>query len=199
MKAYEIIRKSVGGGCRHTTWAMFSAGALLAGGMATTYSAYADDMVVHPSSCVAPFLSQAGPMRWHEFFVMNPDTNIATYLICPINFDPDTSTLGSGGSFTVQVFGGRMDSAGSGLPTCEVKVHRNTNLRLGIYLNRPPDYTYKEGMPVSNSGSLWRASLSVNRTDIENKLDTTSQYEWALAAVCLLPPGYGVSQVRMRD
>jgi hypothetical protein len=138
-------------------------------------------------------------MRWHEHFIMNPSNNVATYVICPMNFDPSVVTLNSGGSFSVQVIGGRMDDAGTALPTCVFKVHRNTNLKQGIYIDRAPTQIYSEGMTSNSSGSLWAASVGVVRTDVSDDLETTSQYEWALSTVCLLPPGYGISQVRLLD
>lgn len=200
MKAFEKTRELVHSVHRRTRPAACAALALLAGGLAATSPIYGNDIVVHPASCVAPFLFQAGPMRWHENFVMNPDTNSeATYLICPMDFNPDIVTLAAGGTFRIQVLGGRMDTAGTGLPTCEFKVHRNTNLKQGIYINRAPNQTYSEGMTSQSSGSLWGAFVDITRTDVSDDLGTADQHQWALATVCLLPLGYSISQIWLRD
>ena len=200
MKASKKIRELAQSAHRRTRPSVCAAVALLACGMAATSPTYSNDIVVHPASCVAPFLDQARPMRWHEHFVMNPDNATEpTYLICPMDFNPSVVTLAAGGTFVVQVIGARMDTAGSGLPTCEFSVHRNTNLKQGIYLDRAPRQTYKEGLTANSSGSLWVATTTVTRTDVEDALGNANQFDWALATVCLLPLGYSISQIRLLD
>jgi hypothetical protein len=182
-----------------TAWAVMSACTLLVGGAITPAAVQANDIVTHPSNCRATFLNQAFPMRWHEHFLMNPASNQPTYVICPMTFDPDVVTFNNGGTFTVYVSGGIMSGASTDLPTCNFYAHSRFNLRQGIYIDRPPQATYGEGLAVTTSGAFWSAQTNVTRTDVATALDTGSQYNWAVSAVCLLPPGYSLSYIGLFD
>ena len=195
MRLNRQVRKTSTGGM------LAIAAALFAGALTTASPVLAKDITVHPASCRATFLNQAGPMRWHEYFLMNPDTNQSTYIICPMTYDPDVVVFGgAGGQFSVQIYGGIMDgSGGSGLPFCEFKVHQRDNLRQGIYINRPPNHTYSIGMAAASQGNLWAASANVQFDDIAEDVGTTNWRNWAASLVCLMSPGHSVSWISLND
>ncbi len=199
MSEKKLVRNAADLARKYSLTAVLSASTFLASGLIPSHSAHAGSIVVHPAACRATFLDQAFPMRWHEYFLMNPDSNVPTYIICPMTFDPDVVTLSNGGTFGVTVFGGIMSAASPGLPTCEFKVHNRDNLKQGIYIDRAPNHTYSEGLASQTNGTLWAAAANINRTDVSDDVGSTSQYFWALSVVCLMPPGYSVSQILLQD
>jgi hypothetical protein len=84
----------------------------------------ANDVQVAPANCVAPYLDQAFPMRWHENYLMNPTSNIATWVICPMDLDVDVLPVG----FVAFVTGGIMSGASGELPSCFFTVNSAVNL-----------------------------------------------------------------------
>ena len=159
----------------------------------------ANDINVHPAACQAPFLNQAGPMRWHEYFLMNPANNVPTWVICPMTYDDDVVNFNNGGTFSVSLRGGKMDGASGGLPTCEFKVHSRDNLRQGVYIDRSPNRTFAQGLTSTTNGATWSASGTITRTDVSDDVGTGNQRYWGVSVVCLLQPGYSISWINMTD
>lgn len=77
----------------------------------------ADDINTAPTACVAPFLNQAFPMRWHENYLMNPLSGTRTWVICPLIHDNDEVDFDP--LFNVAITGGITPGANTGdRPVC---------------------------------------------------------------------------------
>jgi hypothetical protein len=153
----------------------------------------AGDVNVSPSSCQAPFLSQAQGMRWHENYVMNPSWGVNTWLVCPINFDNDTLPS----AFVVGVIGSLMDGASSERPNCFFTVHTAVNT------TQPPFRSGNDGVltwPLEFNmvdPTLWAAGRGISSVDVAGYLGDPDF--WAMAVYCRLPVGYSISQVTIGD
>ena len=198
MKIHKTLRKAIDLSRRIALTASVAAATLLTGSMIATGPVYANDIIVHPASCRATFLDQAFPMRWHEHFLMNPDTNQGTYIICPMGFDPDVVNL-SAGSFNVTVFGGIMSGASGSLPACVFKIHDRRNLKQGVYIDRSPTLIYSQGMTSQTNGTQWAATLTTTRAAVATELGNNDLSQWAISTVCFMEPGYSVTQIWLND
>lgn len=149
---------------------------------------------VPPSACFAPFLNQAFQLRWHEAYLMNPLDSVATYVICPLTVD--VANLGP--NIGVGVWGANMSGALSS-PQCFFSVTDKDNL------SQPPYITgvmrrYGTALPTTIAGSLWQAVTApvVTRAAIDAAIGPpTSPLTQANAVFCLLPPGWGISEIAL--
>ncbi len=158
----------------------------------------ANDLNVHPASCVAPFLNQAFPMRWHENYLMNPANNRPTWVICPLNFDNDTSPITVGTSFIVEVIGRDMPGAEDTLPQCYFTLHSAFNLLLNPYADGASliatDPLTTETLVIEDA-TLWVAGGSGQRPR-----PATGNENFELVSVfCRLPAGYAISGIVLSD
>lgn len=155
----------------------------------------ASDVQVAPANCVAPYLDQAFPMRWHENYLMNPSTNIATWVICPMDLDAESFSP----TFSVFVAGGIMSGASGELPSCFFTVNSASNLLQPQYIYGAAS-KYQLSMPVAvvPTSPIWYASVPVTTSDISTWLVDSSRY-WAVSLFCKLPPGYSISQLHIHD
>ncbi len=170
--------------------------ALAAVGLAMTLcggAATADDVNVHPASCQAPFLDQAFPMRWHEYFIMNPTSGVDTWVICPVTFDNDEYS--SGDSFDINARGGVMSGASGDIPTCIFSVNDEENLDQPGFVSGTRR-VYEQALSVTRSGSGWNGSTTVDYDDIATAV-VGNKNGWAMAVRCKLPIGHGVSQIAL--
>ena len=151
----------------------------------------ADDVNVHPASCQAPFLDQAFPMRWHEYFVMNPTTGVNTWVICPVPFDNDDLTAGS--TYTLRAEGGVMPGASTRIPVCIFSVHEASNLAQPGFINGNR-LVFEANLAVTKTGGSWTGSGTAAFDNIANAIGPNTN-EWGAAVRCLLPVGHSVSQI----
>jgi hypothetical protein len=147
---------------------------------------------VPPSACFAPFLNQAFQLRWHEAYLMNPLDSVATYVICPLSVD----AFALGPNIGVGVWGANMSGA-VGSPQCFFTATDQKNL------SQPPYITgvmrrYGTALPTTIAGSLWQAVTAspITRGAIDTAIGLPTNAGTQVNAVfCLLPPGWGISQV----
>ena len=173
------------------------AAALLAGSVAFSPSlpVHADDVNIHPSSCQAPYLDQAFPMRWHENYLMNPTSGVDTWVICPITFDNDDWTAGQ--SLDLKIVGGVMSGASGSNPSCYFSVHDARNLNQPPFVSGPATTFTTAFSGITKSGSLWEtATLTIPYDWIASALGT-SKNDWGASIFCLLPVGHGISQMQL--
>lgn len=141
--------------------------------------------MTHPTECVAPFLYQAGPMRWHENFVMNPPENIATWVICPISVDDsvayDPNLDVSAYELYVAVIHGRADGASSETPQCYFSIHSGLNQKLDGYANGPGFAFNKPLLP----GHIQNTSLAASYNTIQGpEMKTALGDAWGVSRGC---------------
>lgn len=154
----------------------------------------ANDVQVAPANCVAPYLDQAFPMRWHENYLMNPTSNIATWVICPMDLDDDTLPA----TFTAVVGGGIMSGASGELPSCFFTVNSAVNLLQPPFIYGPAaTYTLSMQVGTLTPSPIWLAAVGANALDIYALLSDPNL--WAASIFCKLPPGYGISQLVISD
>lgn len=158
-------------------------------------TAVADQLSVHPASCQAPFLDQARPMRWHENYIMNPDTNQATYVICPISYNFGTS-FSAGSTVSIAVYGAAQSTASSQAPQCFFSVAGADNLLLAPYINiQGGDRTFTQPLQTQLGFPQWLAQGSISSDSVANALQNTNPAFRNAAVFCLLPTGYGISTI----
>ena len=147
---------------------------------------------VPPSACVAPFLNQAFQLRWHEAYLMNPLDSVATYVLCPLTVDvPDLAP-----NIAVGVWGANMSGALSS-PQCFFGATDQDNLSQPPYI-AGVKRRYVTALPTTIAGSLWQAisAPAITRTAIDTAIGApTNASTQANAVWCLLPPGWGISQL----
>lgn len=165
---------------------------------------FANDVTVPPSMCVAPFLDQAFPMRWHEHFLMNPTSGSRTWVICPLTYDNDVVDWTTGVS--VRVTGGISPNVSlADVPVCYFTVADRTNLNQPPYITGPSKI-YQQGLgTVANNPfpQVWQASgPNVPIASIRASIGTdpavsnaAAMNDWSATVFCRLPPGYSISQV----
>lgn len=157
-----------------------------------TANVQANDLNIPGASCVAPYLNQAFPMRWHENYLMNPADNIDTWVICPLELDNDTIPA----AFVVSVVGARMAGAGSILPSCYVSIYNAANLQRPPFISGPGNNTFTLALTsslVTPNVPLWISGLGVNLYSAGNVI----AYPDLIAATvfCKLPSGYSISTI----
>lgn len=156
----------------------------------------ANDINVHPSACVAPFLSQAQPLRWHELYLMNPATNVSTWVICPMTFDVDVVKFMD---FDVVVEGGVMSGASSDLPRCFFAVAGKDNLDQPPFILGNPK-KFSVALSVSKTGARWGGVAGfVTQADIQADIGTPVLSDWVASVFCQLPPGHSITLIRLTD
>jgi hypothetical protein len=157
--------------------------------------ALADDTNISPSACEAPFLSQAERMRWHESYLMNPTSSVATWVVCPVTFDNDE--LASGSTLTMRIQGTYMSGAAS-WPTCSFHATDAWNRYQAPYSTATPNYKYNQALALNTylSNTVWMRSGNVDMSAIEAAIGTDRD-DWQFAVSCYLPPGISISQIEL--
>lgn len=173
-------------------------GAFLASAALDSPPSVANDIVMHPAGCQAPFLSQAGPMRWHENYLMNPATNISTFVICPLTFDPDVVAFPAGVSTYVRVDGAIQAGAAFQAPQCFFTSASRENLFLDPYIDVPGgDRTFIQLLPTTSTAPRWFAETFVSNDAITAATGAGFPGFRNAAVFCQLPPGYAISTIRV--
>ena len=161
-----------------------------------TTNVQANDLNIPAASCVAPYLNQAFPMRWHENYLMNPAGNVDTWVVCPLEFDNDTFPL----AFVVSVVGARMAGAGSVLPTCFVSIYTSANLQQPPFITDSSNTKLTLAMssnPLLTYSSVWQAARAVNLSGAGDVIAFPDQV--AASVFCKLPSGYSISTIWLTD
>lgn len=170
------------------------AAAVLAGATVANL-AKANDINVAPSACQAPFLDQARPMRWHEWYIMNPVDNTTTWVICPLTFDEDVVNWPAGNTSSVNIHGASQTGA-SGSPLCFLAAADRENLDLDPYVAVPGGArNYLQNLSTNVSPPRWTASGSVSHDAIRSSLNSNSAQNWGMTVLCRLPAGFGISNI----
>lgn len=173
---------------------------LLLGATLSAPPSSANDIVMHPAGCQAPFLSQAGPMRWHENYLMNPVGNISTFVICPLTFDPDVVNFPAAGTTNVRVDGAVQSGAAPQAPQCFFASADRENLKLDPYINIPGgDRTFITPLGTNLTFPRWFASVPVSNDAITAATGGANPAFRNAAVFCQLPPGYAISTIMLQQ
>lgn len=179
--------------------ALIAVGTLLTSLLVTTHTV-AKDINLHPASCQAPFLNQAFPMRWHEFYLMNPASNIPTWVICPTTWDWNVVTWPAGGTSNVQIYGAIQSGASSDAPLCFFSAADRDNLELSPYISIPGGKkSYIQNLSTTNTPPKWKATGFVSHDSIRSSLGGTNPSHWSVSVFCQLPPGYAISNIYIQQ
>jgi len=195
MKDLQLIRRST---CTRFTSIAAGMVLLLTGTVTTTASA--SNIIMHPAGCQAPFLSQAGPMRWHEHYLMNPASNISTFVICPLTFDDDLVTFTAGFGSFIDIAGAIQNGAASQSPVCFFAAAASDNLNLDPYITMGGGgRTFIQPLSTSLSFPLWESVGTVSHDAIIAATGTPNPVYWNVALFCQLPPGYALSTLHLEQ
>ena len=134
-------------------------------------------------------------MRWHEHFIMNPETNIGTWVICPLPYDRDYVLFND---VDVEIWGGITSGAASDNPVCYFTVVDRRNLAQGEFI-QGTSRTYMTLLATSKpTTELWYAEVdNIAKTSIDDAVGSTYPGYWAAAVFCHLPPGHGITQISL--
>lgn len=185
------------GGKQFRAVAFAGVGAALAGFLPLP-QAMANDINIHPAACQAPFLDQAFPMRWHEFYLMNPADNRSTWVICPTTWDQDVVTWPVGGSTTVEIHGAIQAGASGDAPVCFFAATDRDNLQLPPYIETPGGARkFLQNLGTAMAEPRWSSSGNVSHASIWQALggSSTDPSRWGVSLFCQLPPGYAISNI----
>lgn len=185
------------GGKQFRALAFAGVGAALAG-LLPLPQAMANDINIHPAACQAPFLDQAFPMRWHEFYLMNPADNRSTWVICPTTWDEDVVTWPAGGSTNVQIHGAIQSGASGDAPLCFFGAADRDNLRLLPYIDIPGGAkNFVQNLGTTKTPPRWFSSGNVSHDSIRQALGgaSTNPSRWGVSLFCQLPPGHAISNI----
>jgi len=178
------------------TGARSVAGTLTSLGIAATLLtapgvSFSDDLNVAASNCSAPFLDQAFPMRWHQNYLMNPSSNGATYVICPLSFDNDILPP----LFDIGVIGSWMSGASSTAPSCFFTANAAFNTTQSPFRSGN-NAIYKKFMPLAflDSDDVWVAEAVISAADIAAAIGPSPNF-WVASVFCNLSQGFSISGI----
>lgn len=183
------------------TWRTFlttiPAMALLLAGTTIGPRADASDINVHPSNCVAPLLNQAFPMRWHEWYLMNPASNQATFVLCPMPYDGEVVPIV--GQVAV-ITGSRMSGASNEPPLCFFTVVDRLNADLGEFGNLGNKRAFTVAMQTQEAFPLWAAvSPQISAAALASAGVSGNPKDWSVATFCNMSPGFAITQILLQD
>ncbi len=171
--------------------------ALLSMGTMASPSAYANDINVHPANCVAPLLNQAFPMRWHEWYLMNPASNQATFVLCPMPYDGEVVPVV--GQVAV-ITGSRMSGASNEPPLCFFTVVDRLNADLGEFGNLGNRRAFTVAMQTQEAFPLWAAqSPQITAGALASAGVSGNPKDWSVATFCNISPGFAITQILLQD
>lgn len=153
------------------------------------------DLNVPGLACQAPYLDQAFPMRWHEHYIYNPESNRGTWVVCPVAFE--TAELPN--PFWVSVFGVFTQGA-RGFPVCYMNVVSLRNQHLnGILENPGQKHIYTIQLTNETpSGQQWAAHGQVNFNSVVSGLNNGGDPPyWTITVNCMMPPGHAIGMVSL--
>jgi hypothetical protein len=147
----------------------------------------------HPSSCVAPYLSQAALMRWHEHFLLNPSSGVTTWVICPIDMSLNELDPSNWGNWVAQVYLQKTADASPQEPLCYLTVHSVLNQKWGSFIDGP-SRTYTAPLQNSTSGGITVAQAPFSPLAIIPALGAGAEaYPFNVSVFCRLDPGWGLN------
>jgi len=162
--------------------------------------AVANDINMHPAGCQAPFLAQAYPMRWNEFYLMNPASNRATWVVCPTTWDQDVISWPAGGFTSVRIDGAVESGASADAPLCFFAAADRDNLNLQPYINIPGGKkNFVQNLATNKTPPRWFAQGAINHDALRAALGGTSSVRWGVSLFCLLPPGHAISTIFLQQ
>ncbi len=148
---------------------------------------------IHPADCQAPFLSQAGPMRWHEHYLFNPKDNGVTYVVCPVTIDAFPADFSPGFSTYVFAAGAVGTGASTDVPQCFLAAAGRNNLAMDSFVDVPGGaQTFVAPLVTTPQPPRWSAAAFVNNDAIRTAT-ASDRFDRNHAIFCRLPPGYGIS------
>jgi hypothetical protein len=164
--------------------------------VAAVPKASANDINMAPAGCQATFLDQAFPMRWHEFYLLNPASNRTTWVICPTTWDEDVVSWLAGNSTNVQIHGAIQPGASFQTPLCFFGAADRDNLELDPYINIPGGKrNFIQLLGTTLSQPRWSATARVDHDSVRQALQSNSAERWGVSLFCQLPPGYAISNI----
>jgi hypothetical protein len=185
-----------------------------AGGVVSTVSA---DVNIGALACQPPFQEQAGIIRWHEHYLINPKGSFDAWVVCPIAFE----TVNLPDPFNVGAFG-NIKPPKSEFHVCYLNVVdlRNQHIPLPVaidaqnpaageapFLQNPgQDMSFTRQLENPNDvGTLWAAWTLVNFSQVNAAMSTPPQIPglatgkgpafWTITVNCYLPDGYALNMV----
>jgi len=174
--------------------------ALLLPALFVAPQAVANDINMHPAGCQAPFLNQAVPMRWHELYLMNPASNIATWVICPTTWDQDVISWPAGGFTSVRIDGAVESGASVDAPLCFFGAADRDNLSLPPYINIPGGKkSFIQNLATNKTPPRWFSQGAINHDALRSALGGTSSTRWNVSLFCMLPPGHAISTIFLQQ
>jgi hypothetical protein len=149
------------------------------------------DLNVPALTCQAPFLSQAGPMRWHESYVWNPAGNVGTWLVCPMPIE--TANLAV--SFWVGAWGNFQIGVTNESPFCMLQITDIENQHIAQYLPNPGQKKiYSEMLDTRNPvNTIWSAATQFQTAEVTQELGSRGPEYWSVSLACYIPSGHGLN------
>jgi hypothetical protein len=178
------------------------------------------DINVGALACQPPYLAQAGIIRWHEHYLVNPKGSFNTWVVCPIAFS--TNDL-PGPVYNIGAFG-NVKPPKTDFNICYANVVdlRNQNIPLAVpadasnpgspelpFLNNPgQNMTYVRQMVNNNDvGTLWYSYTTLATADIAAAMSPPPNIPglgagvnpawWTFTVNCYLPAGYALNMVSL--
>lgn len=156
-----------------------------------------NDLNVAPSTCRAPYVDQAGPMRWHEHYLMNPSSNRDTWVICPLIFDNDI--LIAPGTYAARVRGSFMTDASDEPPTCFFTANHIRNTTQEPYRSgNNRTYTIHLPTAMGTGGEGWYARAEFFFENIGAAIGVGPNDVY-FSVFCKLTSGYSISGINILD
>ena len=176
-----------------------AAGTSLMLGIAAPSKVLAGTVNIHPADCVAPFLSQAQRLRWHEQYLINPADSQNTWVVCPVTFDITSLPFTSGGGTSAVFAGAVQPGASSDAPLCFFAAAEYRNLQQLPYIDIPGGARkFVSSMSTNKTPPTWVAQGFFSNDNITAALGGSSSPAIRNVAVfCQLPPGHSISLIQV--
>ncbi|MCG6984525.1 MAG: hypothetical protein LJE61_04865 [Thiocapsa sp.] len=162
--------------------------------MVSTPAAQAD-VNVPALECVAPFLNQAFPMRWHEHYLLNPLGNQATWVVCPLSFEHTALPQ----RFAVAVFGVKQPGT-TQFHRCVVNFIDLFNEDIPGVSDNPAQNLIASGLMANPNqpGQRWVSVINATIPGVTNAIGGgCGPACWTISVNCLLPPGFAVQMISL--
>jgi hypothetical protein len=187
-------------------YAATSAVAVLAANILSVSPATAD-VQIGALACQPPYLAQAGNLRWHEHYLINPKDSMTTWVVCPIAFDGATIPF----QFQIGAFGNTTNFGSQ--PNCIANVIdlRNQHIPTNNFLDNPGQKMIAQfRMATKNpANTLWSAWATITQDMVRAQMDSPPPTPvnpgadeswpdmWTITVHCQLKPGDALNVVSL--
>lgn len=177
------------------------------------------DVNIGALACQPPYQEQAGIIRWHEHYLINPRGSFDAWVVCPIAFETreifDPFTVGAFGNVKPPLaefhvcYLNVVDLRNQHIPLVVPIDAKNPDLGSAPFLNNPgQDMTFVKQMEnINTQGTIWVSQATATHAQVNAGMTTPPPIPgfsnekgpgfWTITVNCYLPDGYSLGMVSL--